>query len=162
MKQKGFTTIEIIVAMSIFLIISAASFGIYTNFQNVIAETGLKEVGSVINSAANKARNGLFGTSWGIYFPYDEVTRKTETAVIFSGDSYGARDTSKDINIKFTKAIEFINMSVSGSGSSSGNDHEIVFLPFSADTSQYGEILVQSFGATSTIIVSKDGFITWK
>lgn len=162
MTQKGFTILEILIVTSIFLIISLAGFGIFTSFQNVIAEIGLKEVEVVINSAANKARNGSNGTSWGVYFPYDELSRKTESAIIFSGDSYATRETNADINMEFSDSIQFVDVSVSGAGVSDGNDHEIVFDSFSGETAQYGEISVQAFSSATTIVVSKHGFVTWR
>jgi len=162
MIQKGFTILEVLVVTSIFLIISLAGFGVFTSIQNVIAEIGLKEVEVVINSAANKARNGPNGTPWGFYFPCDEISRKTESAVIFSGNSYSTRETDKDINMKFSDSIQFVDVSVSGTDVSDGNDHEIIFDSFSGETSQYGEISVQAFNSTTTIVVSKHGFVTWR
>jgi prepilin-type N-terminal cleavage/methylation domain-containing protein len=160
--QKGFTIIEILIVTGIVTIFAFAGFSAVTSFQRTVADLGLKDVETILLSAGNRSRSGAEGTDWGVYFPYDEETRQTDSVVIFSGSSYDTRNTDKDVVLGFNDSLRFVNVSLSGEAYSTGNDHEVVFSLYSGNTDEYGQILLESYSATTTINVSKHGFVTWE
>jgi prepilin-type N-terminal cleavage/methylation domain-containing protein len=157
MNKFGFTLIELIIAVAILgTIFSAGLYGI-TRLNSAITEFSAHDIETMLGSAARRARSGVLGTSWGIYIPYDEQTRRASQVILFSGDSYATRDQNQDIISVFNEDIQFTSVDFSGSGGATGNDHEIVFEVFSGQTTQYGSITIETFESTRTISIPEIG-----
>lgn len=156
---KGFTLLEVLVVISLITALFGMGLSSASTLKNVIAERGARQVESILLTASHHARSGLGGTSWGIYLSYDATTRKAIGATLFSGTSYAARDTTKDMIFPLDASLRLQTVILSGSGASVGNDHEVVFSPFSGATAQYGSLTVDTYDRSTTIDVSPSGTV---
>lgn len=151
--------LEVLVVISLLTALFGVGFSASTTLKNVIAERGARQVESLLLTASGKARSGTGGTSWGVYLSYDATTRKAISATLFSGTSYAARGASKDILFPLDRSLRLPTVLLSGGGASIGNDHEVVFAPFSGATAQYGSLTVDTYDRSTTIDVSPSGTI---
>ena len=122
-----------------------------------MAGSGTRQVESVLVTAAQRARNGVNGTNWGVYFDYDEASRIASRAIIFSGATYSSRDTTKDTVFLLGNTMKFTNVSLGGSIPSNGNDHEIDFTFLSGATTQYGSVTIINYAANTIIDIPATG-----
>lgn len=157
MNKKGFTIIELVVVISIFAILFGVGIYGFTRLNRALTEFSARDVETIIGSSARRARNGVLGTSWGVYIPYNEQTRVTESVILFSGDTYATRDQSQDITMSFDDDIRFTSVDFSGSGPDIGDDHEIVFDVFSGETDNYGSITIETYESTRIISIPEMG-----
>lgn len=155
--QRGFTLLEMILSIGMLAMLLFVGVQAETTMQNVLAGRGARQIESILDTAAQRARNGINGTNWGVYFAYDETTRFATQAVVFSGNAYATRDTSKDMVFTLGKSLKQTSVILSGSGASSGNDHEIVFVFESGSTTQYGSMTVTNFASTTQMSISSTG-----
>lgn len=156
---RGFTMLEVLVVVSLMTALFGVGFSASGTLKNVIAARGARQVESLLLTAAGKARSGVGGSSWGLYVFYDPTTRKAESATIFSGASYAARDAAKDMVFPLDGSLRLRTVLLSGSGASAGNDHEVVFSAFSGTTAQYGSLTVDTYDRSTTIDVSPSGTV---
>jgi len=159
-RLRGFTLIEIVIALAIFVVIVTLAVQMTSTIEQVLAGRASRQVEQLLFSAAGRARDGMSGTSWGVYLAYDNVTRIPTQATIFSGTSFATRDVSADVIFSLSSYLRMTNVSLSGAGASSGSDHEIVFATLSGATTQYGSMAIDAFGATTTISISSVGIPT--
>lgn len=151
--------LEVLVVISLLTALFGVGFSASTTLKNVIAERGARQVESLLLTASGRARSGTGGTGWGLYLSYDATTRKATSATLFSGTNYAARDATKDIVFPLDKSLRLPTVLLSGSGASAGNDHEVVFAPFSGATAQYGSLTVDTYDRSTTIDVSPSGTV---
>lgn len=156
---RGFTMLEVLVVVSLLTALFGIGFSASSTLKNVIAARGAKQVESLLLTASGRARSGVNGSNWGLYVFYDATTRKAASATIFSGASYAARDATKDMVFPLDGSLRLQTVTLSGSGPSAGNDHEVVFSAFSGATSQYGTLTVATYDRTTTIDVSPSGTV---
>lgn len=154
---RGFTLLETVLAIGLFAMLFLVGLQAQTAMQSVLAGRGSRQVESVLGTAAQRARNGLSGTNWGVYFVYDNTTRIATQAIIFSGSTYASRDTTKDLAFPLGNSLKFTDVSLSGAGVSSGNDHEIDFAFLSGTTTQYGSLTITNFASTTIIDIPATG-----
>lgn len=154
---RGFTLLEMVLTIGILGMIFLVGLQSQTVMQNVLAGRGARQMESVLDTAAQHARNGANGTNWGVYLAYDNTTRIATQAVLFSGATYATRDTTQDVLFPFGRDLKFPNVSLSGASASSGNDHEIDFTYLSGLTSQYGSMTITSYGSTTIIDIPATG-----
>ncbi len=155
---RGITLIEVVIVVGILLAVFAMSAFAFSRFQIAAATVATdREVVNAVALAARRARNGHSGTSWGVYIPYDEVTRVTSSITVFSGASYATRDTSKDIVLSVSPDIRFTSVDFSGGAPDMSNSHEVVFVTHTGTTAQYGSLALEWFGASSTVTVGSNG-----
>lgn len=156
---QGFTLLEIVVTIailgSIFLL---STFGLSRLQQTFAAQQVDREITNSLSMAARRARIGMQNGPWGVYIPYDPITRTAQTLTVFHGTSYAARVIADDQVSTINKATKFITADFSGAAVNTGNDHEIVFNFLSGATTQYGSIVVEWFGQQRTISIDADGF----
>lgn len=151
--------LEVLVVVSLLTALFGIGFSSTSTLKNVIAARGARQVESLLLTAAGQARNGVGGTSWGLYLSYDATTRKAISATLFSGTSYAARDATKDEVYPLDKSLRLPVVLLSGGGASAGNDHEVVFSAYSGATSQYGSLTVDTYDRSTTIDVSPSGTV---
>lgn len=156
---RGFTMLETLVIISLVITLFGIGLSASSTLKNVIAERGARQVESLLQTAAGRARNGLGGTSWGLYLSYDPVTRKAIQATVFSGSSFATRDASLDRVFALDGSLRMQSVVLSGSAPSAGNDQEIVFSSLSGSTTQYGSITVDTYDRSTVIDVSPSGTI---
>ncbi len=155
--SRGFTLFETIVVIGILSSIFVVGLQVSTVFENVLAARGARQIESVLGTAAQRARSGVNGTNWGVYFAYDNTTRIPTSAIIFSGSTYVSRDVTKDIVFPLSDNLKFTDVSLSGASPSSGNDHEIDFTFLSGSTTQYGSLTISSYASTTQIDIPATG-----
>lgn len=157
-KNGGFTIIELVLSIGLLFFIFGFSLLGVSQFQRSIS-VGSADIAviNVLTTASSRARSGVEQSSWGVHLPYDETTRIADELVVFSGDSFATRDTDFDASYPFPKDILFNDVALNGAGVYSGNDHEIIFLPLSGITPDYGYIIVESYGEEHTIDISPEG-----
>ena len=91
-NQGGFTLIELIVVVGIFLILSAAAFPVYHNWQASSAlDSDSRQVVEILRDAQAKSSAGFNNSAYGVYF---DRPRKTLTE--YQGRSYAERDRAYD------------------------------------------------------------------
>ena len=143
MLYKGFTIIELLVIIAIFLIFAGISQVAFLNFQNhsnlEIATYNLVEA---LRHAKSNAQQVKQDTKWGIYVVGNTVT-------VFSGNSYASRNTSLDNSINLTNGI------------SSSGLQEVVFEKVSGTTTNVGNIILTLGSQSKTITINEKGTITY-
>ena len=160
MIARGFTTIELLVTTAIIVIVFTLGTSVFSLIQQTAAApSGTIALEQILGSAARRARAGVAGTAWGVYLPYDEVTRHAGSVTVFSGNTYATRNVSLDSISRFNEGVEFTTVDLSGAQSSLGNDHEIIFASISGQTSQYGSVTLNVYGKTFVITITEDGFV---
>ena len=161
MERKGFTTIELIITLSIIaLVFSFGTFSLHQAQKKLSINASSSIVMNAVTTAARRARSGSNESAWGAYFDYDDVSRTGSQITLFSGDSYALRDTTRDIFYKIGDSVVFQNVSLSGGLPSTGDDHQIVFTSLSGETDQYGTITVESYNEQYIISISEEGIIS--
>lgn len=129
--KKGFTLIEIIIAISLLSILSMIIIAGYNSFQK---SNQLKEntniVVSLIREAQKNAVTQKDGKSWGIYI------ENNSTIVLF--DEPWATATSKK-NFNLPSGLTFNNITINGGG------NFIIFNKLVGDTNNYGTQSHDSF-----------------
>jgi len=155
--RRGFSLLEIVLSIGVLSALFFVGVQAESVMQNVLAGRGSRQMESVLATAAQKARNGQNGTGWGVYLSYDNTTKIATQAVIFSGNTYAARDVTKDLVFPLGRTLRFTNVSLSGAGVSSGVDHEIDFAYLSGATVQYGTITIANFASTTQITLPATG-----
>lgn len=160
MISRGFTTIELLVTTAIIVIVFTLGTTVFSLIQQTAAApSGTLALEQILGSAARRARAGVQGSAWGVYIPYDDVTRTTSTVTIFSGDTYATRDLNFDLPSRFNEGVAFEVVDFSGEQNPLGNDHEITFAALSGETAQYGSVTLNVYGETSVITITEDGFV---
>ena len=159
--QQGMTLIEMMIVIAIVAIIFGFSTVAFVRVQrSFLMQSADASIAQVLSTAQRRAQDGLQGTAWGVYFPYDKTERTATELIIFSGDSYVARDISRDLSFQISENIIFNDMALSGAGVYTGDDLELVFNLFSGSTSHYGSIELEIFDIEQTITITPQGFIT--
>lgn len=159
MLQRGFSLVDIMITVAIiamFFGIGALAVSVASaRFAERSAEV---KVHDLLSSAQRMARSGVEDSSWGVYIPYDETTRRTESVVLFAGDNYASRNVSLDIVQPIPNYIQFTNVKLQGANPSDGNDHEIVFEKVTGNTDNYGKITVDVYSKTIIVQIFENGF----
>ena len=157
--HQGFTVLEILITIailgSIFLL---STYGLSKLQQSFGAQQVDREILNSISMVTRRARLGVQGGDWGIYIPYDAITRTSQTLTVFHGASYATRIIADDQISSINEATKFISVDFSGAAVNTGNDHEIVFRTLSGSTTQYGSIVMEWYGKQRTIVIDPDGF----
>lgn len=154
---RGFTLFETVLVIGLLAIIFLVGFQAETVIQSVMSAHGARQIESILGTAAQRARNGVQGTNWGVYFDYNETTRVATQAILFSGSTFASRDMVHDVVFTLGRDLRFSNVSLSGSVPSAGNDHEINFVFMSGATTQYGSITIVNLVSTTQIDISATG-----
>ena len=110
-RRPGFTLIELIVVMSIFVISVAATAPFLGSFQRTqTVETHTQSLIQLLRRAQHRSVTGQRGSAWGVHMEDGQM-------VLFAGTSYETRDPHLDERTEVRGPLQF-----SGSG-------EVVFQP---------------------------------
>lgn len=153
--QRGFTLLEMVLAVGILAIIFSLGLGIVSMVQKTTARQGAKTMEQIFQTAALRARDGVNGSAWGVYVPYNEITREAGQAILFSGASYAARNAAFDVAYPVSSGLHFT--SFKNTPISAGNDHEAVFSFLTGQTVAAGSLVLDFFGESLTITFSSTG-----
>lgn len=154
MKSKGFTLIEILIAIVIFSILTAvviADFSLFSKRSSVDQDT--QEFAEVLKLAQSKALSSENSSQYGVYIDTGVSPQKY---VLYKGTTYATRDTTQDQPHWISKLDEFYLISlggvtevafqkITGSADQSGN----VSIRYKQDTSQNKTIYISSAGTIS-------------
>lgn len=158
LKPRGITLVELTMVIGILLTIFAlGGFALSRFMRTTAAVSSDREIMNALTVAARRARSGSAGTPWGVYIPYDETTRSTDSIVIFSGASYAVRNATLDMTLNVSPDIVFASVDFSGSAPDVTNSHEIVFAPLIGTTTQYGSLTIEWYETSATIAIPSNG-----
>ncbi len=155
---RGITLIELVIVVGILATVLGLSGFAFAHFAKAVSSVSSdRALANAVTTAANRARSGYQGTPWGVYIPYDEATRLTDSIIIFSGATYATRVASRDVTLTVSEDISFTSVDFSGSAANETNGHEIVFATLTGKTTQYGSVLFTWFGTTRTLRIGDNG-----
>ena len=149
-RQKGFTLIEMIVAIAIITILAsivALNLGSFRETQGI--SNASDEIIALVNQARSRTLAADGGTNYGVHFDSNE-------AVLFAGSTYAA-GTPGNITVPVDPSIEISDVSLAGSGS------DVVFDMLTGDTDDYGTIGIRRLTAATgekTLTIEKTGAIS--
>src|SRR3989338_11038724 len=128
--QRGFSLVEIIVAMAIGAVLVAAIVVSFSSFWNSkTVEITADQILSVINEARVKTVSSEDYSRFGVHF---EASR----AVLFKGDVF-AEPNSSNIETLLSPLVEISDISLNGGGA------DIVFQKLTGKTGNYGSLRVR-------------------
>jgi prepilin-type N-terminal cleavage/methylation domain-containing protein len=148
--NKGFTLMEMLVVIGIIgLVGSLALFLDFNSFRGNAFRSEINTLVISLQTARADALNNIHQKKHGVaIFPggYDGY-------VVFEGDSYALRDTSRDENINISYNISF----------DSSAPGEIVFDQLSGNSNYDGDIVVKDTprNFTAKISINHEGKISW-
>lgn len=158
MNTKGFTLMEIVVVTGITVTLFAFGLSAFSSFERSLKKDMHQETISLLTEAARKARAGVHGSSWGVYFDINEETNILQSMTLFSGDTYETRNTSHDSRVFSSPPIEIEEFSITDIPTHISNGYEIVFQKERGTPFQTGTILLHSNDSRSTIEINSSGF----
>lgn len=146
--KKGFTVIELVVALGIIVLIGSIGLVSFVNSRNVrnLSNSG-QEIISVLRLAQTKTLAGEDNSSWG-------VKLETSRYVLFRGSSYAGASWTEIFNLP--GSIEIANIALAGGG------QEIVFSRLYGKTNQTGSFdlrVTGTGGAVFSVSVDNSGKI---
>lgn len=141
--RRGFTLVELLIAISIMILLAAVAVPIYGNLQNLSQkEQASYKLLQDLRAARQDALSRINNNSQGIKI-------SVHSYVVFQGSSYATRTASFDRNIDLGN-----NLSLT----SNLSNNEIVFTRGSGMPSGLGSITVtESLGASKQITINKFG-----
>lgn len=161
MTTRGFTLIELIISLGVLVIILGISgVSLSRAYQNFSLRAADRELVGALASAHRRAQSGVENSSWGVFLPYDPVSRTMSSLTIFAGSSFAARTVALDEVHPFSEVVTLPVVDFSGAGAFTGNDQEIVFSPLSGRTAGYGYVELEFSDTTTTIFISPEGMST--
>ncbi len=146
--KKGFTLLELIIAMAILAVISVIVLSTLQSFNNNQAlDKDTQAVVAYLDEAKNKTIASKNAAQYGVRMASSSVT-------LFKGSSYNAADTENQ-TYTFNSVILINTLSLQGGGS------DVVFMRLTGETSQNGTITLSSIRASSirTVTIYKTGAI---
>ena len=102
-KQKhGFTLMEILIVIGIFVIVSALSIPLYSNWQiTAPIDIAVNELAGLCKLAQARSQAGLNNSAHGIYF----LLSDEDKAVLYQGESYALRNQDFDYQTSFDSSL---------------------------------------------------------
>jgi prepilin-type N-terminal cleavage/methylation domain-containing protein len=131
--RRGFTMVEIAVAMTIGIILLSIAVITYSRF---LAAVRIDQIGEDIISTLREAREKTLAreddAAYGVHLAADEYT-------LFEAPTYDANDPD-NVAHALPSSFAITNISLADDGS------EVVFQPFSGDTNMSGTIVLEHVG----------------
>lgn len=160
-NSRGFTIIETLVSLTIIsVLVGLTAVGASQLTKRLLVSPSDAYLESILITASRRARDGVGGSDWGVFLPYDETTRVLSSITVFKGSSYALRDSAFDHVFPFSDKIDFVSVDFSGEDISTGNDHEIVFQRYSGETTMFGSVEIEVVGIGRIVTVTSQGIIT--
>lgn len=141
--MRGFSLIEIIITLAVLSILASISLGAYQLFAvKSELEISAGTVVQALRQAQFSAQAMENDSAWGVKFENGKIT-------VFSGTSFGSRDSAKDKVLGLAKNINF------------GSITEVVFNKFSGQVTMPGSISISNKSGTKTITYNAQGIISY-
>lgn len=149
--EHGFTSIEILVLLSLTIILALGTFIYFRPFSNnADLETNTDEMMNVIRKAQNQSIAAIDNQNYSVHFESDR-------GVIFQGSVYNPADPSNEINY-ITNAVEIYDILLNPAPSTS-----VIFDRTTGTTDNDGNIslrLVDDPSRTRTIHIDTSGSVS--
>jgi prepilin-type N-terminal cleavage/methylation domain-containing protein len=149
-KKRGFTLLEILITVGLVTIVgSVASFIEINSFRGDAFRSEVSTIGTALQTARANSFNNINQKIHGVAFN----PGGSKTYVIFEGNTFATRDTSKDVVLKSSYDLEFSPLSPT----------EVTFSQLSGDASYNGDItlLDTTRGMSAEININYEGKIAW-
>ena len=147
--MRGFTLIEILVVIGIFVVIAAMAVPVFGNWQNRAGLNSAEaEIRQLIRQARARSLAGLDGSAHGVYLSVDSGGG----AVLYEGNSYASRTRDYDLVIELPATI-YLSTTLIG--------NEINFSQGLGEPNTYGTMTIanSASGETASIFVNELGVI---
>lgn len=145
--MKGFTLIEILLALAIVALLAAVGINSFSNFNAQEAlQIETDKIVSLLARARSQTLSAKDGRAYGVHF-------EERTAALFRGGSYHASDAGT-VTQTLHSAVQISSIALSGGGS------EVVFQKLTGATAQSGTVtlaLVRNPGMTQVITIAATG-----
>ena len=149
-NNSGFTLIESLIVLGIFMLIAVIAIPAYRNFQKQADLINTTEaIINILRLTQSKTLTSEQASQWGVHFSSSEYT-------LFKGADYALRNSSFDKNYTVPDLVEIHEISLEGSGS------DVVFERITGQTNQFGSIslrLKSNVLETKTIVIELSGQI---
>ena len=155
MKTKGFTLIEVVLVVAVFLIlISSASSVVMNKTSKEDLNAKAKEVVNIINRAHDYAVSGYMGDEWGIKVldSDSDCQDSGDCIVLFRGNSYSGRaNKGYDESVELTTGVYI----------EPDQENEFYFNKVSGwlSTSEQGILLKSNYGVEKTVTTTEVGLV---
>lgn len=160
MHMRGFTLLEMIISIGVFVLIIGTSFMAMTSIARSLKERqGVELLFDAISQAQTHAQTATDGSAWGVYLDYDNTTHVLTDAMVFAGETFVGRNTVQDRAVTMPEGVEILEAMLSGLGVSTGYDHEIIFDVLRGSTANYGSMIIQAGGVETKLIISPSGYV---
>jgi prepilin-type N-terminal cleavage/methylation domain-containing protein len=149
MQNKGYTLLEIMIAVTIMVLLSGILFGVFVSLNNRQSlDSNTEMVKSVLERAQSMTLSSEGDTQYGVHL-------ETSQVVLFKGTTYSASDPA-NIATTLDPRIAMSNIVLNGGGS------DVIFNRLTGTTNQFGTTTLSLVASTTTqrkVIVSATGNI---
>ena len=147
--MKGFTILEIIISLSIFLILVIIVVSSFSSFRNNQELTNAaQETTNLLNLARSKTLSSESSSQYGVHFESSRI-------VIFRGTSFSESSPNNNI-VTLSSLIEISAINLNGGG------NNLVFQRLTGKTGNYGTITLRiksDIGKTKIIEIKNTGIV---
>jgi len=147
-NKKGFTTLEILIVLSIMSILTAIVFSAFINVRkNQALAIDTSTIVEVLRQARSQTLSSYSSSRYGVRLSSVKVT-------LFAGSSYNPNDSAnKDFILNSSDTI--LTITLVGGGS------DVLFDRLTGETSQNGTVVLSSpsTGETKTVTIYKTGLV---
>lgn len=151
--KKGFTLLEILVAVGIIVLLCVIIIGSFSSFRkNQEFDNAIEDAVSVLNSAKSKTLSSENASQYGVHL-------ETSRIVLFTGTTFTESNVGSNPSNQITKlpnSVELVNISLNGGGS------DVVFKRLTGDTDKYGSFIIRlksDVSKNKTIEIKSTGII---
>lgn len=159
MTRKGFTLLESIIVVGIVALLFAMAFQASALLEAQSLIRSHRVVGLWVMDAAQRARSGVGGGDWGVYFVQDPVSLAVSELVLFQGSTYATRDTTKDVHLPLSESIVFA-FTLQDVPPFLGSGTEIVFSASTGDPHQTGTVTLTTQDTSTSLFIPSSGVPT--
>ncbi len=134
-KGAGFTLVELLVVMGIFIILALVAFSSVRFFQRESdLNNSAERIINILRLSQNKTLASEGANQYGVYF---STSTSVDQYILFKGSDYQSRATSFDETYQLAKVVEISVIDLTDGG------WEIVFDKLTGETNQFGSLSLQ-------------------
>ena len=142
-KKQGFSLVELLIVIGIFMLIGNISYTVYTNTKSHYSiEIGSGSIVETLRVAQANAMHGKLDSNWGVFIGSEHIT-------MFVGDSYNTRDSGQDVMLSLPPKLVLTGV------------NEIVFENITGIPSVSGTITLHNGETVMNILINEKGTLTY-